>query len=142
MNRNCSSCNIKIDSNNYKKDRTVCNIKIDSNNYKKDRTVCKSCYKKKEEKTIITHYLQIQLLLLTTKKEKPINDKNRTLIVGVSNCGKSYLMNHILLQKQEPIFIITKSVNQCRNIKAQTSDEIPPLNKYENSTVVFDDMLL
>ena len=24
MNRNCSACNIKIDINNYKKDRTVC----------------------------------------------------------------------------------------------------------------------
>ena len=61
--------------------------------------------------------------------------------MGVYNCGESYLMNHILLQKQEPIFITTKSVNQYPNIKAQTSDEIQPLNGYENSTVVFDDML-
>ena len=66
----------------------------------------------------------------------------RTLIKGSSNCGKTYLRNHILLQKQEPIFIITKSINQYTNIKAQTSDEIQPLNEYENSVVVFDDMLL
>ena len=51
-------------------------------------------------------------------------------------------MNHILHQKQEPSFIITKSLNQCPNIKAQTSDEIQPLETHENSTVVFDDMLL
>ena len=51
-------------------------------------------------------------------------------------------MNLILHQKQEPIFIITKSLNQYPNIKAQTSDEIQPLERYENSTVVFDDMLL
>ena len=51
-------------------------------------------------------------------------------------------MNHILFQKQEPILIITKSSNQYPNIKAQTSDEIEPLEHYENSTVVFDDMLL
>ena len=51
-------------------------------------------------------------------------------------------MNHILFQKQEPIFIITKSLNQYPKIKAQTSDEIQPLNEYEKSVVVFDDMVL
>ena len=52
------------------------------------------------------------------------NNNNRTLIIGFSNCGKSYLMNHIPFQKREPIFIITTSLNQYPNIKAQTSDEI------------------
>ena len=51
-------------------------------------------------------------------------------------------MKHFLLQKQEPIFVITKSLNQYPNIEAQTSDEIQPLENYENSIVVFDDMLL
>ena len=69
-------------------------------------------------------------------------NNNRTLIIGFSNCGKTYLMNHILFQKQEPIFIITKSLNQYAKIKAQTSDEIQPLEHYENSTVAFDCMLL
>ena len=67
---------------------------------------------------------------------------NWTLIMGISNCGKTYLMNHILLKKQVPIFIITKSLNHNPNNNAQTSDEIEPLEIYENSTFVFDDMLL
>ena len=50
-------------------------------------------------------------------------------------------MNHILHQEQEPVFVVTKSLNQYPNIKAQSSDEIQPLNEYENSVVVFDDML-
>ena len=77
-----------------------------------------------------------------TKLVASVNNNNRTLIIGFSNCGKTYLMNHIPFQKQEPIFIITKSINQYPKIKAQTSDEIQPLNEYENSVVVFDDMLL
>ena len=51
-------------------------------------------------------------------------------------------MNHTLFQKQEAIFIITKSLNQYAKIKAQISDEFQPLEHYENSTIVFDDMLL
>ena len=51
-------------------------------------------------------------------------------------------MKYILLQKEQPIFIIRKSLNQNPNIKAQTSDKIQPLSEYENSTVVFDDMLI
>ena len=51
-------------------------------------------------------------------------------------------MNHILHQKHEPIFLITKSLNQYPIINAQTSDKIKPLEEIENSTVVFDDMLL
>ena len=70
------------------------------------------------------------------------NTNNRTLIIGFSNCGKTYQMNHILFRKQEPIFLITKSLSHYPNIKAQTSDEIQPLNEYENSVVVFNDMLL
>ena len=51
-------------------------------------------------------------------------------------------MNYILLRKQEPIFIITISLNQYPNIKAQTSYEMQPIETYENSAVVFDDMLV
>ena len=50
-------------------------------------------------------------------------------------------MNYILLQKQEPVFIITKSTNQYPNIEAQTSDKVQPKEFHENSTVVCDDML-
>ena len=69
-------------------------------------------------------------------------NNNRTLIMGFSNCGKTYLINYMLLQKQEPSFIITKSLNQYLNIKAQTSDEIQPEEKIENSFVVFEVLLL
>ena len=85
----------------------------------------------------------VKITNINKKKTKIVDSvKNRTLIIGFSNCGKTCLMNHVLLQKREPFFIITKSVNQYPNIKAQTSDEIQPLNKYENSVVVFDDILL
>ena len=51
-------------------------------------------------------------------------------------------MNYILIQKQEPIYLITKTLNQYPNIKAQTSDAIQPKKNYENSIVVFADMPL
>ena len=70
------------------------------------------------------------------------NNNNRTLIIGSSNCGKTYLMNHILHQKQEPVFTNAESLKQYLNVKAQTSDKIQLLEKIENSIVVFDDILL
>ena len=51
-------------------------------------------------------------------------------------------MNHLLLRKQEPLFMFTKSISRYLKNKAQISDELQPLNEHENSTVVFDDMLL
>ena len=127
----------------------TCNIEIDENNYLKDRTVCKSCYNKNRRKSDDVKKRKIANSVNNTNKNKKktkvidsVNNNNRILIIGFSNCGKTYLMNHILFQKQEPIFIITKSLSQYPKIKAQTSDEIQPLEYYENSTVVFDDMLL
>ena len=116
----------------------TCNIEIDENNYMKDRIVCKSCYNKNRRKNQ-------QPKSDDEKKRKvvdSVNNNNRTLNIGFSNCGKTYLTNHILFQKQQPVFIITKSLNQYPKIKAQTSDEIQPLEIYVNSTVFFDDMLL
>ena len=51
-------------------------------------------------------------------------------------------MEYILLQNQEIFCIITKSLSQHSIIEAQTSDEIKPLEIFENNTVAFDDMLL
>ena len=51
-------------------------------------------------------------------------------------------MIYFLLQKQQRFFITTKSLNQYPKFKAHTSDEIRPLEKYENNTVVSDDILL
>ena len=67
--------------------------------------------------TITTSYQQPRI-------ENFSNNQNRSLIVGFSKCGKSYLMIKILLRKQEPILKITKSLNQYPNIKAQTSNKI------------------
>ena len=80
------------------------------------------------------------------KKRKVVDSvkiiKNRTLIIVFSNCGEIHLMNHILHQKQEPLSIITQLLNQYPNIKTQISKANQPLEIYENSTVVVDDMLL
>ena len=113
--------------------------KTDANNYRQNRTVCKSCNRKSNRKDNNNNTLTPNQ---DTTIEADNKTKNRTLIIGFFNCGNTYLMNYILLQKQEPIFIITKPINQYRNIKAQTSDKIQALENYENRTVVFDDMLL
>ena len=112
----------------------ACNIKIDGKNYLKDRSVCQFCYNRNKRKNNSDTSFQNQqpnIEIINT------NMNNRTLIIGFSNCGKTYPMNSILLQKQGPIFIITKSLNQYPNIKGQTSDEIQPIENYENSTVFF-----
>ena len=123
---------------------TVCNIKIDVDNCKEDRNICRICYNVNRKKYSNNNKEKIQVVnsVNKTKVFDFVINNNRTLIKGFSNCGETYLMNHILQQKQGPIFIITKSLNQYPKIKAQTSDEIQPLNEYENSVVVFDDMLL
>ena len=124
---------------NGEKLRTACTIKLDSINYLKDRTVCKSCYnmkRRKKNNNTLTKSQQPKIDNVTN------NNKNRTLKIGFSNGGKTYLITYFLLQKFEQIFIITKSLNQYPNIKAQTSVEVQPLENYENSILVFDDMLL
>ena len=79
MNRNC----------------TACNIMIDINNYKKDRTVCKSCYNKNKRKNKID-------TLPPNKNIENVNNKDskfenhRHVIIGPSNVGKTYYMLKIL----------------------------------------------
>ena len=131
---------------------TVCHIKIGKDNYKRDRNICKHCYNNNRKKYNINNEEKIQVVNsvnntnINKKKREDVDsvniNNNRTLIIGVSKCGKTYLMIYILHQKQEPIFIFTKSLNPYPKINAETSDEIHPFELYENSTVVFDDMLL
>ena len=45
------------------KNCSVCNIKLDINNYKKDRTVCRDCYNKKKRKNIL---VQIEITTKST----------------------------------------------------------------------------
>ena len=104
----------------------------------KDRIVCKSCYKRNRRKINNTLIQNRQPKIDNVKK----NNNNGTLSIGFSNCGKTYLLNYILLQKEETFFEFTKSLNQYPNIKAQTSDEIQPIENYESSTLVCDDIWL
>ena len=126
MNRNCSTCNIIIDINNYKKDGTI----------------CRDCYNKKKRKNKITisHHQQQPII------ENGKNSNNRTLLVGPSFSGETYLMLKILSRiSDRDIYIITKSPpEQYSNSKIkikETSDEIKPLSEYENVIIVFDDIL-
>ena len=138
MNRNCSACNIIIDINNYRKDRTV----------------CKSCYninKRKNNNIILTPNKNIENVD-NKKKQKNNNNKDNNpnlssyenranVVIGPRNVGKTFYMLKVLekIGDQRPIHIITRSPNQYPNYK--TSNEIMPINKYKGSIVIFDDML-
>ena len=80
-----------------KKNSFACNIKLDENNYLEDKTVCKSCYNNNRRKN------NNNALIKNQRHEfdhvNNYNKTNRTLIIGSSNCGKTYLMNYILLRK-------------------------------------------
>ena len=119
---------------------SVCNKKINKNNYLKDRRVCKSYYKENRRKNNNNTLIQNEIITFHQQPKAEnvdSNNNNRNLVIGVSNCDRTYLNIFILLRTQEPIFVNTKSINHYPNIKAQTSDEIQPLYKCENSTVVF-----
>ena len=120
------------------KNCSLCNIKLDINNYKKDRTICKECYNRKKRKNNNDKK--------KTKVDDLVNDNNRTLLVGPSFSGKTYLMLKILSRMSDrDIYIITKSPpEQYSNSKIkikEINDEIKPLNEYENGIIVFDDIL-
>ena len=128
------------------KNCSACNIKLDINNYKKDRTVCRDCYNEKKRKNNLAQNE------ITISHQQPIiehdnnNNNNRSLLVGPSFSGKTYLMLKILSRiPDRDIYIITKSPpEQYTNSKIkikEISDEIKPLNEYENGIIVFDDIL-
>ena len=72
----------------------------------------------------------------TVKKTK------RTLIIGRSGGGKTFLMLSLLKEKYpDDVYIICKTDNQCPSNYHNQSSEILPLEDYENKTIVFDDML-
>ena len=128
---------------------SACKIKIDENSYKKDRTVCKKCYnKKKRKKEYNTSIHETKITNVNNRKQKQVNNPNvstyenhRHVIIGPSNVGKTNYMLKVLekIGCQKPIHIITRSPNQNPNFK--TSTDIKPINKYEGSIVIVDDML-
>ena len=63
------------------KNCSACNMHLDINNYKKDKTVCKDCYNKKKRKNNLIQQPKIEN-----------NNNNRKLLVGPSFSGKTYLM--------------------------------------------------
>ena len=127
------------------KNCSACNIKLDINDYKKDRTVCIDCYNKKKRKNNLD---QNEITISHQSKIENVNNNNnnRTLLVGASFSGKTYLMLKILSRiTDRDIYIITKSPpEQYTNSKIkikEKNDEIKPLNEYENGIIVFDDVL-
>ena len=125
------------------------NIKLDKDNYKKDRTVCKKCYNKKKRKNNNTTIIENDIC---TSQRKPKIRKNNSknvlahenhayVVIGPRNISKTYYMLKKLEKKgnKRPIHIITRSPNQYPNYK--TSTEIKLINKYRVSSVIFDDML-
>ena len=128
------------------KNCSVCNIKLDINDYKKNRTVCKDCYNKKKRKNnLVQNEITISHQQPKIENANNINN-NRALLVGPSFSGKTYLMLKTLSRiSDREIFIITKSPpEQYTNYKIkikEISDEIKPLNEYGNGIIVFDDIL-
>ena len=127
------------------KNCSVCKIKIDINNYKKDRTVCRDCYNRKKRKININTLPPNKIIEnVNTSQQSKFENNNRTLLVGPSFSGKTYLMLKILSRMSDrDIYIITKSPpEQYINSKIkEISEEIKPLNEYENGIIVFDDVL-
>ena len=130
------------------KNCSACNIKLDKNNYKKDRTVCKDCYNKRKRKNNIntlppnknnTSYQQPNIE--NVNNDVSTYENHRHVAIGPSNVGKTYYMLKVLekIGNRRPIHIITRSPNQYPNYK--TSTQIMPINKYKGSVVIFDDML-
>ena len=122
-------------------------MKLDINNYKKDRTVCRDCYNKKKRKININTLPPNKIIEnVNTPQQSKVENNNRTLLVGTSFSGKTYLMLKILPRiTDRDIYVITKSSSeQYTNSKIkikEISNEIKPLNEYENGIIVFDDVL-
>ena len=95
------------------------------------------------------HRNEFDSSLLKKPKTDNVNTENnkRTLLAGCSFSGKTYLMSEIFsrIPPDRNIYIITKSPReQFSNSEIKTkeiSDEIKPLNEYENAVIVFDDVL-
>ena len=127
------------------KNCSVCNIKLDINNYNKDRTVCREFYNKKKRKNNLVQN-EINISHQEPIIENGNNNINRLLLVGPSFSGKTYLMlKNFSRMIDRDIYIITKSPpQQYTNSKIkikEISDETKPLNEYESGIIVFDDIL-
>ena len=144
----CIECRLELDVNNfYTKVKNRCK---DCLNKKFKCEFCEKSFTKKWMKTHIEREHNHQNENKSNLIKKPLvdndNNNNRTLLVGPSFSGKTYLMLKILSRiPDRDIYIITKSPpQQYTNSKIkikEISDEIKPLNEYENGVIVFDDVL-
>ena len=72
------------------KNCSVCKIKLDINNYKKDRTVCRDCFNRKKRKINITNLPPNKIIEnVNTSQQSKFENNNRTLLVGPSFSGKT-----------------------------------------------------
>ena len=133
-----------------------------SNFYRKVKNRCKDCLNKKFKCELCGKIFSKKWLTTHIEREHNhnesnsnvsektnidnINNNNRTLLVGPSFLGKTYLMLQILSRiSDRDIYIINKSppekyTNSKIKIK-EINDEIKPLNEYESGIIVFDDIL-
>ena len=66
----------------------------------------------------------------------------RTLLIGISGCGKTFLMLSLLKDNNpDDVCIISKTDNQYPSKYPNQSGEILHLEDYGNKTFVSDDML-
>ena len=119
LNTNCVSCNILLNDKNMVKNRKKCNK-------------CLNNIRSKNKKPIIKHVYENNTMIGT----------DRTLIIGRSGCGKTFLMLSPLKDKNsDDVYIICKTDNQYPSKFHNQSREILPLEEYGNKTIVFVDML-
>ena len=86
---------------------SACNKKLDKDKYQKDRTIFKNCYNEKKRKNKNIILIQNQQPESDNAKT---NNNNRTLLVGPSFSGKTYLMLKFLsrIPPDQDKYIITK----------------------------------
>ena len=128
-----------MNSNMIKKMHTPCNKcgeKLNLENSMRHRKCCKKC-----------HYKQINKKLPTQIEQQNIEEDiqqqpERTLIIGPSGSGKTCLTLNILKEiNPRNVYIIAKTEDQYPLKYINQSTEIENLDFYENSHVIFDDML-
>ena len=118
---------------------------MDENNYLKDRTVCKSCYntnrRKNNSNTLFQNQQPKIKNVLNINPSVSTYENHAYVVIGPGNVGKTYYMLKELekVGNKRSIKIITRSPNEYPNYKTNT--DIKPVNKYEGSNAIIDDML-
>ena len=121
-----------------KKLDTICvswNVLLNDENMVNNRKKCNKCLNNisnKNRKPITEHVFGIITLIKT----------ERTLLIGRSGSGKTFLMLSLLKDKHpDDVYIICEIDNQYPSKYHNQSSETLPLADYRNETNVIDDML-